>query len=193
MQKIILFKGHDPLQLTIFHQSLLRHESAVAWSQQEPFQQLQTAAGSVAAWVCLLNNRSGKPFAAYTGWSLTKQADFYNILPSLPWTLFSWIATPGTSCSEHTRYILLSLSQQRRCSAATSSKPHMTEQAGWEVGRRDAFRCGCRGMWQGCSQSPLRNRVPQASFPFLQFADSFVRCIVQAAFQRKSLLVIRNF
>ena len=62
MQKILLFKGQDPLQLTIFHQSLLSHESAVAWSQQEPFQQLQTAAGSVAAWVFLLNSREQEAF-----------------------------------------------------------------------------------------------------------------------------------
>lgn len=50
-QQILPFKGQDPLWVTTFHQSLLRHESAVAQSQQGPFQQLQAAAGSDAAWV----------------------------------------------------------------------------------------------------------------------------------------------
>lgn len=79
-KKILLFKDQNPLQVTIFHQSLLRHESAVAQSQQGPFQQLQTAAGSDAAWVCLLNRREQEAFCCLCCLKLDK-AKFYNLLP----------------------------------------------------------------------------------------------------------------
>ena len=81
---------------------------------------------------------SRKPFDACAAWSLTKQADFCNVLPSLPWILFSWKAAPVTPCSECTRCVLLGLSQQQRCSAAATH-----DRASWVGGGCE----GCSHLW----------------------------------------------
>lgn len=188
-KKILLFKVQDALQVTTFHQSLLRHESAVARSQQGPLQQLQTAAGSDAAWVCLLNRREQEAFCCLCCLKLDK-AEFYNLF-SLSLCLehafhrkLHWVRPAHCTQGMFHSACLYSQNVLLQQSMSHDRESHVGD------GVRDAVRCGCRGKWLGCSQSPRRNRVPRHHSSPLQF---LVRHVVQTAFHRKSLLVVRHF
>lgn len=83
--------------MTTFHQSLLRHESAVAQSQQGPFssfkQLLDQMLPECACWI----GGSRKPFAACAVWSLTK----------LNFTIYSLSALNTLFIESYTGYLLL--------------------------------------------------------------------------------------
>lgn len=104
-----------------------------------------------ACWI----GESRKSLAACAVWNLTK----------LNFTIYSLSALNTLFIESYIGYLLFTV--HKVCFTQLASTPkvlfcsHTTEKAKWEMGVRDAVRCGCREKWPGCSQSPVRNRVPR--------------------------------